>query len=202
MNKNMKTGKEKFCYLTSAFPKSAFMLMIIICKKADPDKAILIYPSQEIFPTIDEAIANVSKDEKLFKEHDDLFVKNTAILIPLTFENHYPLRREFWDGETYDFSLADRVSAFVRASVSPDLYQVLVTPVLINKKWQFTAPLPFLPTEDNKTVDQFMLHSNWQVDVRAKYAGIYKMEKPEYIDLETKQITPKNLNPQVDNRVN
>ena len=198
----MKTRKEKFCYLTPPFPKSAFMIMLSISKKSNPYKTILFYPSKEIFPAINDALENVVYDKKAFIKVDDLYFQDVALLIPLTFESLYPLRREFWDDEIHDFTFTDRVAAFIKASVSPDLNQVLVTPGLFGKKWRFSAAVPFLPTADNKTLEQFMLHSNWPVDERAKYAGIYKMEKSVYINLKTRQIKPINLLPVENSKVN
>ena len=182
------TGDQKiqWCSVTPVFPKEAYLTIVMFADR-NTLKLTAIYPLE----TIDEQLESVcayARDvvPKLEEGNPDYVAMRTITVFPLVFDRNYPLRREFWESPDVDFSPSSRVNQFAKISKLPEAYDVLVTPSGKTKRvWILRAATAFLKNTSDAAIEQFMLHSNWPVMQTAKYAAIYHLQKPIFLDWET-----------------
>ncbi|MBP9719353.1 MAG: hypothetical protein KBD46_02700, partial [Candidatus Levybacteria bacterium] len=140
----------------------------------------LLFPLHDIYTSLDEIAKDIESCavEVAKSPSGAMSVHDHALLLPLTFEKHYPLKKEYWENPTEKYTSDDRTRAFLR-TMEEKKYQrkLLVTPNPIGKGRNtggFAAALPFFE-KDAKMIEHFMRQSDWSVEIKAKESAIYVM---------------------------
>lgn len=159
------------------YPKTAYAVLFFIYEETKPQ---LLFPLHNIYTSLDE----IAKDIKSCAleidraEKGEMSVHDHALLLPLTFEKHYLLKKEFWANPTEHYTSEDRARAFLHTMGEKKFQrQLLVTPNPIGKGSNtggFAAALPFFQ-KDGHMIEHFMRKSDWPVEIKAKESAIYAM---------------------------
>lgn len=188
-------GTKKYCYLTPDFPREAFIVGVFFITKSTP---LMITPLHvvssdlEVIPkSVEDFKCSIQKSQnKDAKEILEIF--NTVMLIPITLQKLYPLKKEFWTKSKKEGDFQERIYAFVPALAHLNLYKLLVTPFNYIKKlnhWEFSALYPFSVFSDDSEIEKYMYASKEIVEIKAKYAAIYSFGIPKRLNLETGEVT-------------
>lgn len=187
------TGKDKrFCYLTPDFPKSAYIVVLFFKTKKAP---LMTLPLSNIFTSIEDistAIDDFYKHLFKSKHGKNTEIMESAILIPITFQKLFPLKKDYWEIHTENLKFVDKILAFVPALANPHLYKLLVVPCAYIKKlnhWEFAVNYPFSIFTQDSEIEEFMYASKDVVEIKAKYAAFYSLGNPKRYHLETGEVT-------------
>ena len=74
---------------------------------------------------------------------------------------------------------------FGRLIKNYSFYKLVVTPLNYAKKTIFMSAFPYHATSSEKIIEAFMLNSDFPVDEKSKYAGIYSIEKGFHLNWQT-----------------
>ncbi len=191
MKRRKKISERKeiaWCSKTPVFPKEAYVTVVLFADRKSQELTA-IYPLESIDETLESA-CSYAQDviPKLEAGNPEYAAMRTMSVFPLVFDRTYPLRREFWESPDVEYSPASRVSQFAKISKFPEAYDVLVTPSgILKRKWILRAATALLRQTPDAVIEQFMLHTNWPVLQTAKYAALYHVHKPIFLDWQTGQ---------------
>jgi hypothetical protein len=132
----------------------------------------------------------ISKTESITKElkKSGIQILNEILVLPLTYESTYPLKKEFWEGSKIEYDEWSRWELMLRASQYYKLYKLIVTSSFHEGKADIlTAAFPFRDGLIDE-VEIFMKASDFPVSETSKNAAIYSIEEPIGFDTFTKQI--------------
>lgn len=118
-----------------------------------------------------------------------LNIVDTSVIVPITLQRLYPLKREFWENPSVHYDAFDRLKGFWNAVERPNFYQLLVTPLWVNKELFFHAAIPFYVSSTDRDIESFMLTSDYPVDERAKFAALYTLGIPLRFNWKTGDVT-------------
>lgn len=177
------TPNNEYCILSPDFPKSAYLVYLLINEGHNLGSIIPLLP-------IYTSYTEISLSVKETIEQVNVNIDDINIIIPLEFQSLCPLKKIFWKNPTINYDIEDRIRSFISVAAFPEFHKILVTPSLLDKvgNWHLNAALPLnLPAED-KVIERFMLNSNWPVCTKAKYAAIYTCGKPSSFNWKTQEI--------------
>lgn len=177
MQDSKKRINTAYCSKVARFPKEAYLNYVFYAKDED---IVMLYPFEVVYPSITTLQNSMKKYAFDWNKEiaNGMEIIDVSIIVPITLETLYPLRKEFWDNPTYHFDDLDRFRGFWRAAAKPSFYKVIVTPQWIGTRVSFQAIIPFYITATRKDIDTFMLYSDYPVDEAAKYAAIYTIGTP------------------------
>ncbi len=188
MQDRKRKSKTAYCYRIASFPKEAYMNYVFYGRNED---IAMLYPFETVYPSIEnlaEEMRNYSFEWN--KEMaNGMEIIDVSIIVPLVFHSLYPLRREFWNNPTMNFDDLDRFRGFWKAAAKPHFYKVVVTPQWLRKQVAYHAVVPFYITAQVRDIDAFMMHSDYPVDERAKYAAIYTIGTPLRFNWKTGELS-------------
>lgn len=172
----MKNKEKKYCYLTPDFPKEAFIIVLLfnIAKVQS-----MLMPLSTVIKNIDEAdkcIADFLIGVNKLKNHDKIKFSEFAMIVPITLEKLFPLKKDYWTKCKLDPKYDDKFYVFIPAITNMSFHKLLVVPYKYIKKinhWELCAAYPFSIFDEDKEIEKFIYGSNQKVDVRAKYAALY-----------------------------
>lgn len=189
----MTKKKEKYCYLTPNFPKEAFMVAVFFTSTITP---LMITPLSAISENIDDVIERINEFVKELKITDNKNAKeimeviDRGVLIPITFQKLFPLKKEHWTKAVKDPNLLDRIFAFLPAMNKPQFYKLLVVPYgHVKKHWEFSIAYPFSIFSEDSEIEKFIYGSEQVVDIGAKYAAIYSFGVPKRLNWKTGEVS-------------
>lgn len=180
-----KNTQEQFCTLDPVYPSEAYIVVLAI-SKAETNELRFLFPMPTIYSSIDEIAQSIEKtidetSQNSLHEEGELMVLDTAIVLPINLHEYYPLKKEFWNNPARHFDTQDRIKLFNKVISNPRLNMLLVTPSYFSdreKKWYLSATLPLRLSYEDKEIENFMLSSDYPVDIRAKNAAIYSFGRP------------------------
>lgn len=170
------------------YPKTAYAVMFFISEEGRPQ---LLFPLHDIYMSLDEISKDIESCAVAIEksQEEDMSVHDHALLIPLKFENHYSLKKEYWENPSEKYTSEDRARAFLHTMGEKKLQkQLLVTPNPFEKGKEtggFAAALPFFE-KDAHMIEHFMRKSDWPVEIKAKESAIYMMEDIVVFNWKTK----------------
>jgi hypothetical protein len=191
---------KKYCSVDPKYPISGYVVMLMVTTSQNNT---VMYPLYQIYTSLDEVVVDIEEYKKILTEGESVSqVSDICFLFPLTFDRRYSLTREFWMNPDIAYTPSHRISAFMQVISKPELFSLLVTPSKQNRRWRFMAALPLFTNQDDASVRQFMLHSDWPVDESAKYAAVYRIEKMQVYNWVEKAIVVKSNVPQYEEYIN
>lgn len=160
------------------YPKEAFVVVLFVTNKKGEAKAINTY--EGILFSLKDVSRAISAASSFNDSVNTWKINDVCAVIPITLVSLYPLKPEYWENPTENYDVFIRGALFNDAVANLPLYKLLVTPIfsIDERKWFFNAAIPFKITAKDKEIENFMLHSDYQVDERADSAGIYLFGKP------------------------
>lgn len=176
-------GKKRYCYLTPNFPQTAFSIVIFIQKENDKK---IVFPLYGLYTSIDgigESIRELEAEFRKYGNHQNK-IMDLGIVIPLVFNETYPLKRIHWANPSKHYAMEDRMRDFTKSLLSDDPYIMLVTPREYEEKsktWQFNIAFPLSLTASDEELENFLLTSDYPVEERANSVAIYGMQKPKSV---------------------
>jgi hypothetical protein len=177
--------KKGYCFHSFRFPKEAFLGFIFTIVDGYP----LFVPLTYLHGTLADVQKAVSETKRLSKNGKE--VKEDIVVFPIVFDRHFPLRKEFWDNPTEDYTVEDRIKSFIELLKNEQFIEILITPLLGKKgKVKFHTACCFTLGTPKSTVDNFMLKSNHPVETSAKYAAFYRPKTPFILNLNTGKTSP------------
>ncbi len=169
--------KKDYCSLTPEFPKKAFMLFLFILQE---DNVLGSVPMESIYTTPKNAAYGVGQAMSHFNSLDKtITVPEECLLIPLSLNSLYPLKKGFWKKPEIKYDSQIRMKTFTKVLEYPEFFSLLVTPFSYEQdsnKWYLNATIPLPATNNSSIIEQFMLKSDQVVESKAKYAAIYNIE--------------------------
>jgi len=164
---------NKYCSLDPDFPEHAFICTLILNKE---NKIRAPFFLNQVYTNLKELGTEINKISSELVSKPGWQVEENALITEITFVKLYPLKREYWGKPLLDYTFESRDQNLEAALLKPEMHFLLVTPSLFiekDKSWYLTAPIAFLKSASDKTIEKFMLTSNWPVEERAKSAAIY-----------------------------
>jgi len=193
MNKKIK----KYCSITPQFPKEGFIPFL----RVTTEESIVAYLPLYLLCT---SLADIQTSvEKIADEITEapLTLEETALFLPVVFGGLVPLKRAYWENESVLYSNESRMRLFLSALSNFPMYNVLITPWKLKRSvHEFAAAIPLYKSADQKNVEKFMLHSDFPVDEKAKYAALYSFGEPFTINWTTGERLPDKLHLTVNDR--
>lgn len=176
---------KRYCYRKPEFPDRAFAAILIYMN----DKGIQFgYPLSSFFTSFDD-LRSVALDVIESNKSLSTNIAEETFILPAIFERTWQLKREYWANPNTEYTSMERMKKFIEAVKNYELYKLLVTPAYIKKNNTILcATLPFPVSAPDKTIDQFMLHSDYPVDSSASHAAIYTFEQPYGMNWKTGEI--------------
>lgn len=165
---------KRYCYRDVSFPEEAFVGFVTIIKGED---ILMFYPLDAIFANFEEYKKAAQQFTKQFSI-PDLAVSDTGLLMPIVFTEKFPLKRDYWQEPTIEYTTQQRVKLFAGAANVHTLYKLLVTPSSTGKRHALNAAAPFFTSATPAHIETFMYTSDFPVDETAKDAAIYTMDRP------------------------
>ncbi len=189
----IKNQKEKYCYLTPDFPKEAF---IIVATLSSITKLPLMFtPLSYVIKNMEEAdkciedfIIGINK----LANEDKIKVLEYTMIIPITLEKLFPLKKDYWTKGKIDPKYDDKFFAFLPAISNRSFYKILVEPCEYVKKtnhWELHVAYPFSVFDDDKEVEKYIYGSDNVVDTRAKYVALYLFGEAKRYNWKTGEIS-------------
>ncbi|MFC1626770.1 hypothetical protein ACFL1P_01040 [Patescibacteria group bacterium] len=176
---------EKYCYLNPKYPSKAYLGFMTIMKQKNIS---LIYPFMHLFSTL----KHFQQDALVFiksMEKKNIQVNHHAMIYPITLTEIFPLKKSYWDNSTIKYSNEKRIHLLVKSAQFYAFYKLVVTPInLESKKPIYLPAFPITLQTPDTIIEQFMIHSDFPVDKVAKFAGIYRFNKPFGINALTGEI--------------
>jgi hypothetical protein len=173
--------KKHFCSKSFAYPLKAYTAYFYILE----ENISLYYPTTKIYTSITEIINEAKLIEQILPSDQDLVIKESAIIVPLNLQRLYPLKEIFWQKPTIHYDHGHRLRLFMKALDYLSFYNLVVTPITSNSNTFFVGALPILTHAPDKTIENFMLYSDFPVDETSKFAAIYEFGKPLTLNLDT-----------------
>lgn len=173
--------KVNYCTKSFAFPLKAYTAYFYLLE----GNINLYYPTTKIYTSITEIITEAKFIEQMLPTDQDLVIKESAIVIPLNLDRLYPLKEVFWQKPTIHYDHGHRLRLFMKALDYLSFYKLVVTPITANNMTIYVGALPILTHAPDKTIETFMLHSDFPVDETSKFAAIYEFGKPLNLNLNT-----------------
>lgn len=167
----------KYCFLEPEFPQYAFICTLIFNKE---DKIRGPFFLNQIYTNLKELGTEVKKIAGDLAKKPGWHVEENVLITEITYERQYPLKREYWVKPILDYNFESRDQNLEAALLKSEMHFLLITPSLYldkDKLWYLTAPIAFLKSATDETIEKFMLASNWPVEERAKHAAIYEFGK-------------------------
>ena len=166
--------KKEFCSVSPPYPMKGYVAILMVTTS---DASRVMYPLYQIYTDLDEIIEDIGEYKIALTEGEGVsVVSEMCFLLPVTHTKLYELRAEFWQQPDTTYTTQQRISAFIQAMTKPEMFSLLVTPSKYKRSWRFMAALPLYPHTPDAVIEQFMLHSDWPVEVTAKYASLYRFE--------------------------
>ncbi len=179
----------EWCTKIPSFPSTSYMVYFSVGNGNDSSWK---QPMTHIYHSTSEIKdAAIELNEEVSK-HSDHEVYEEAIVIPLKFDRHILLREEYWKKPSVHYSEINRLKAFWQVTDKPSLYHLLVTPTWHKKKLFLSAALPLYASATDDVIEQFMRTSDFPIDKRAKYAGIYALGQSFRLHWETGEMIGKS----------
>lgn len=185
-----RTKSLKYCYISPKYPTSAYAVMLFLLKD---DQVHSILALNYIYNSTQEVSVEIEQLAKDASFKKDAKVSEIAVLLPLYFHNHYPLKKDFWKDPTNHYHNTDRSFAFLKLADNCRNFLLLVTPTYYDEKgkiWDLHATLPLPITCGDEVIENFMQTSDQVVDIRAKNAALYTCGKPIKFNWKTQELTP------------
>ncbi len=179
---------KQYCFRDVTFPTEAYMGYVTILKG---EEILLFYPLDSIFTSFEEYQVSVKQFAQQFSV-DGLAVSDTGLLAPITFQKRFPLKEEYWQKPTTEYTTEQRVRLFGSAANLHQMYKVLITPSITAKKARLHAAIPFFISATDTDVAQFMYTADFPVDESAKDAAIYMLDKPVPLNWVTGEVIKQN----------
>jgi len=190
--------KQKYCYRIPKYPLRAFMAYFYLI---DQSNNKLFYPNTQIFTKVSEIADEAYFLEENLNSTNNFTVSDKVIIMPIILDRLYPLEERFWQKPTIHYDYSDRISMFIKILDNYYMYKLIVTPMRSKNKTQFVAAVPFFISTLDKNLEQFMLYSDFPVDESSKYAAIYELQKPLFLNWQTGEVEKINQ-PKVDLKKN
>jgi len=175
-SKTTQISRDAFCTIRPDYPEIGFSLVLLL----EGREARGIYPLIQLFSTTKEAsdVTRALIRRDVFNiQKKKIRIQDYAILFELKKQKLFTLKKEYWIKPDLSYSDFDRRMMFRKMIGYPLWYKLLVTPTNYNKKtkkWEFSAMLPYLITEDEPTfLNNFIRRSDAPVNTRAIEAAIY-----------------------------
>ena len=170
------------------YPKTAYAVLFFIY---EAQSAQMLFPLQNIYTSLDDIVTDIENCASEIAQFEDKAagVHEHALLLPLTFEKHYPLKKMYWENPTESYTIDNRMRAFLHTmGQNTMMRKMLVTPNPFDKKQKpptFAAALPYFE-RDEHMIEYFMQKSDWPVEIQAKDAAIYTMGELVTFNWQTK----------------
>lgn len=175
----------QYCTINPNFPKKGYLVIFFFVNKVNES----IYPIDNLYLHPKDAIPDL---QKLREKYPDTEIHHESILVPLHFNHHIEMRKEYWtESKSLPYDISDRIKVFLRFLEKPDFYEMFVVcgGKDDKKKWHFNSAIPLKINTSQKEIDNFMFTSNLPVDERSKYSAIYTVGTPKRFNWETGKIT-------------
>src|SRR3989338_4958737 len=172
----------EFCSNIYKFPFHGLILMLTI---TDYNNFKVSYPIGSVYNSIKDIMADSSFFGSNMDVDNKLYVDHNTIVLPIKFEKLFPLEPRFWKKPSVHYSNNERMGLFGRLIKNYPFYKLVVTPLNYAKKTIFMSAFPYHITSGEKIIEAFMLNSDFPVDEKSKYAGIYSIEKGFHLNWQT-----------------
>lgn len=166
---------DKFCYRIPEYPHHAFGAVAFGYDLAS-DQPRFAIPISPLFSGLDEMRETMNTfATELVVAGAGFELGDNVVIVPMTFHDLVPLKKEYWKKSLVSFDLSLRSTLFVPFLEKPYKFQLLVTPLssLAGGKERFAVAMPFATPAAPGHVEAFMKTSDWEVDQLAKYAAMY-----------------------------
>lgn len=185
----MKKTKE-YCTLEPIFPKHAYLVFLFMLHK---EELLGVIPLESIYTSPTDAAKAIHGTIQQYEiKLEPVSIPYECLLVPLTFQESFPLRKEYWGKSTVNYDYHTRVNTFFPVIECPPIYNLLVTPFAYDdfkKTWYLSAALPVTDIK-TKAVERFMYTTDYVVEPRAKNAAFYKMGEKMRFNWQTQTIKP------------
>jgi len=169
-----KKDTKQCCTITPLFPREAFVGLVSVKRK---DETVFIYPFPKIYTDIKDFSEEIDQIEEEFS-HPFMAVDEVGFIIPIAFEKKVPLKTAYWNSPSMNYSSDQRINLFYHVIRQYELFHMLVTPWRLSKKVQeLSAAIPLYRSSEKERIEQFMMHSNYPVDEKGKFAALYSCGK-------------------------
>jgi len=184
----------KFQSIKIYYPKKLYSTALWIKYK----KRLLLFFLQKSFKSL-KLIKTYSKDtidsiQKTAKGKVSLL--DSILVFQTSFYKHYFLTKELWDPSPYVFDKLQRNFLFIDAASKPEIYYLLVTPIIKEGKggnsFAYTAAFPFLKSQLAGLKD-LIRASDLFVSPEAKNCAIYKIDQVFGYDLIKNRVIKRDL---------
>src|SRR5258708_24730045 len=120
----MKKIDDQYCYLEPAFPAKAFIVILFLL---DGDELVNIFPTYEMFTTLEQASTCVTDLVAVLKEEvPGIEIADVCSLLPMKFSSTYQLKPEYWHNPSIPFTSTERAKLFLPLVTNYDFYQLLI----------------------------------------------------------------------------
>lgn len=179
---------NNFCSLEPNFPLSAFVLMLFVTRG---DEMTYLYPLSDLYTMLSDLPHTISNLVASLERETDLHIFDEVLLLPVNFNRLFLLRESYWQTPSEHFDMLHRVTSFLSVTKAPGLFQLLVTPSVVDEsgKWFFSAALPLYHNTPTYLIEKFMQYSDHPVDTRAKSAALYTFSTVQQLNWQTGEMT-------------
>ena len=144
------------------------------------------FPLKEIYTNFAE-IEHQSEKFIQKNESKNIYIPEAPIIFPINFIGNLPLKAEFWDEPTQEFSATGRINNFLKPLENFRYYKLLVCPISIGKTMKPWATYCFNLNAKKEEIFFFMSSYYLSMDIRAKNAALYHFGNPIRYELKTKK---------------
>lgn len=168
------------------FPKSACVVFFLL---ENEERVFTLYPMTLLYNAIEEIRSAAVEIEKEMFTRQHMIVNEIALMLPVSFERLYPLKKHHWENPLVHYDNRNRIHGFWPVALYPRLYKVVVIPYHYKDRTYFEAVIPVYANNADKHVQQFMLCSDYPVNTQIKDAAIYAFGEHFRLNWQTGEIS-------------
>lgn len=176
---------QRFCFRDPRFPETTKAgLMFLYDLKQGHTTALIPFPSLD--PLKDNFVAWAKEMNEYFrKKHKSVI---GIVVLELKLNRLWKLKKEYWQNPSVD-TIFQYATSFIKVMKVPKLYQILAVANLDDgKHWHYRIAMPFYLTGADETIEKFLCCSKTPVEISAKYAALYTIEKAYGVDITTGEV--------------
>ena len=169
------------------YPETGFMIMMFL----ENEKSKVIIPFDTMYATAKQGILALEHYQKRIENFTGKRKITGVTIIQLKYGKEFDLKKEYWKGKHDKDLWRYKIKSNLDFLSKPRLYQYMVVPCNFDdktKEWKLAVSNPFFITDDNDTMEKYILASNEYVDPRAKNAATYTVEKMWGMNWKTREI--------------
>ena len=174
------------------YPETGFMMMVFF----GVEKSEYIAPLDIMYKTAKLGILALEQYQKMLEKESDGKKVIGVTIIQMKFRKEIELKREYWTNPVNEDPWRCKFASNLKFLDNPRLYQYMVLPRYFDEKlkeWKLAVANPFFITDDNDTIEKYILASDENVDERAKNAATYTVEKMWGMNWKTKEMKEVDL---------